>query len=276
LQINKNVIHGYNIFEKKLNRQYDLIDPYISSWIKWFMPGICGKTTFKHYIPINGIVEAIEKICSNKTFNRFVILQGEVPFYENILKAQKQNYIKINPNNLSEIKSGDLVCISMPFSATASIPDWYKELCDYLEKHNIQSFIDGAYIGTINKSVYIPSTCIFFSLSCSKPFNASGLRSGILCCEEILDSFIPKIKLANYNYYTMETSIELLEKYNCFYVYNYFRRLQEDYCSLHNLICSDSVVLSYTFNLDHNLKDIMIYNDDLKMYRLCMPKVLKS
>ena len=273
-KIEKNVIYGYDT-QEFLGRNYGLIDPFCDTWKGWLEFAIYGKRNFQKSIPINGIVEAIEKICTSN-FKRFVIFKGEVKFYEHIFKTYKKDYIILDPKDFDKITPSDLVCLSMPFSPTASIPLWYKELCQYLEKNNIDTFIDGAYIGTINKKVYIPSTCKFFAVSCSKPFNASGLRSGILLCDKILENFKTKVKLGNYNYYSMLKSIELLDNYNCFYAYNKFRKLQENFSVKNTLLCGDSVVLSYTKDNNHHLKEQMIYNCDLNLYRLCIPMALKE
>lgn len=274
LKIDKNVIHGYDTVYS-LGRNYDLIEPFVQSWKSWLEPAIYGKKEFKIKIPINGIVEAIEKICTSN-FKRFVIFEGEVKFYQHIFETYNKEYIVINPTQFNQIESEDLVCLSMPFSPVASVPIWYADLYQYLEKNNIPVFIDGAYIGTIGKSIYIPKTCKFFAVSCSKPFNAGGLRSGILFCDEIIDNFKSKVKIANYNYYAMEKTIELLDQFDCFYAYNNFRSLQENYSIKNNLICSESVVLSYTKDENHPLVHKMIYNENLQLYRLCIPMALKE
>ena len=85
------VIHGFDLPEQNLGRQYELIDQYETAWRDWL-----ALNKFEHAIPTNGIVESIEKICSSKDFTRFVIIENEVKFYQLILDHYNQNY-RSNP-----------------------------------------------------------------------------------------------------------------------------------------------------------------------------------
>jgi histidinol-phosphate/aromatic aminotransferase/cobyric acid decarboxylase-like protein len=261
----KNIISGFDVNEN-LSRKYDLIDHFASTWETWI--DSYGKTKFDYSIPINGIVESIEKICSSNEFNRFVLIKGEVEFYRVILENHKKNFLIIEPGQWNLLENNDLICISMPFSPTASIPEWYFNLCDYINNKNIRLFIDGAYLGTINKKIYIPNNCKFFSLSVSKCFNASGLRSGILFCDQIISTFKTKFLLKNYNYYAMEKAIELLKKYNYYDCYTKHINFASEFCEKNNLTLSDSVVLGYTYKLNHELKEKMNFNSSLNIYRM--------
>lgn len=263
-----NIINGYSLPNLNYDRNYELIEKFNKTWYEWLQPTLLNKTNFKYHMPINGIVEAIEKICSSQDYERYVIFEGEVKYYENILKIYKKKFIKIKYNQLDKIENNDLVCCSMPFSPFGSIPEWYSDLCSFVEEKNIPMFIDGAYLGTVNKKVYIPTTCIFFAASVTKCFNAPALRSGILMFDNLLSTFCAKYKLANYNYYSMEKAITLLNNFDCFYTYNKYIKQYLKFCSTNNLEISDSVVLAYTYNFDHKLKNKMQVNNDLKILRL--------
>jgi len=153
--INKNVIHGFDLPNENLNRQYSLVTRYEQTWRDWL-----ALTKFNHAIPTNGIVESIEKICSSNDYVRFVIIENEVKFYQSILDYYNQNYIVIKPGEWDKLEENDLICLSMPFAPIASITDWYYDLCKYIQDKPIYMFIDGAYLGTINKRLYIPDNCI--------------------------------------------------------------------------------------------------------------------
>lgn len=251
---NKNVIHGYDLPNESLGRNYDLIEKYENAWRSWL-----GLSSFEYAIPTNGIVESIEKICSSKDYKRFVIIENEVKFYESILKNYNQNYIVIRPYDWAVLHEDDLICLSMPFSPIASIPTWYYDLCRYIKDKSIFMFIDGAYLGTIGEKLHIPENCKLFAVSVSKCFNASGLRSGMLFCEHVPTLFKTKVHLANYNYYAMAKTIELLNEYDYYYMYDTFRDTQLKICEEQGLTPADSVVLGY--------------NKDL---RVCIPKFYRE
>ena len=137
----------------------------------------------------------------------------------------------------------------MPFAPIASITDWYYDLCRYISTKKIYMFIDGAYLGTINKKLFIPDNCILFAVSTSKCFNASGLRTGILFCDKVPSLFKTKTYLQNYNYYSMEKAIELLNKYDYYYAYNKYASIQKEICKKYGLTVADSVVLGYKGDL---------------------------
>lgn len=261
-----NVISGFDLINENLSRKYDLIDHFTYTWKIWI--DSYGKTEFNYSIPINGIVESIEKICSSNEFKRFVLIKGEVDFYKIVLENHKKNYLIIEPGQWHLLENNDLICISMPFSPIASIPEWYYDLCNYVDNKNIILFIDGAYLGTINKKIYIPKNCKFFSLSVSKCFNASGLRSGILFCDQITSTFKTKFLLKNYNYYAMEKVIELLKNNNYYACYAKNSSFALEFCKKNNLTMADSVVLGYTYNLDHPLKEKMNFNSALNILRI--------
>jgi histidinol-phosphate/aromatic aminotransferase/cobyric acid decarboxylase-like protein len=244
--INKNVIHGFNLPNENLDRKYSLINQYEEAWRDWL-----ALTKFDHAIPTNGIVESIEKICSSSDYNRFVIIENEVKFYQSILDNYNQNYIVIKPGEWDRLEANDLICLSMPFAPIASITDWYYDLCEYIQDKPIYMFIDGAYLGTINQRLYIPDNCILFAVSISKCFNASGLRAGILFCNNIPSLFKTKVHLANYNYYAMEKTIELLQTYDYYYMYDTYANIQKEICEKNNLIAADSVVLGYNETSRH-------------------------
>ena len=244
--INKNVIHGFDLPNENLNRQYSLVTRYEQTWRDWL-----ALTKFNHAIPTNGIVESIEKICSSNDYVRFVIIENEVKFYQSILDYYNQNYIVIKPGEWDKLEENDLICLSMPFAPIASITDWYYDLCKYIQDKPIYMFIDGAYLGTINKRLYIPDNCILFAVSISKCFNASGLRAGILFCNEIPSLFKTKVHLANYNYYAMEKAIELLETYDYYYMYDTYAEIQKEICKKNKLTTADSVVLGYNKTSRH-------------------------
>ena len=238
------VIYGFDLPNENLGRQYNLIQKYEQTWRDWL-----GLIRFKHAIPTNGIVESIEKICSSKDYQIFVIIEGEVKFYELILRDK--NYTIIKASEWNKLQEGDLICLSMPFSPIGSIPDLYYGLCEYIKDKPIYMFIDGAYLGTINKKLHIPDNCILFAVSVSKCFNASGLRAGILFCEEIPSLFKTKVYIKNYNYYAMEKAIELLKKYDYYYMYDQYRDIQLKICKENNLTPADSVVLGYNCKSRH-------------------------
>lgn len=269
-----NVIVGFDLENENLNRNYKLIEIFSNSWKIWV--NNLGKTDFNYSIPINGIVESIEKICSSDDFDRFVLIKGEVDFYKVVLNTYKKNYIIIEPGQWNLIKNTDLVCLSMPFSPIASIPEWYSDLCEYADSNNLKLFIDGAYLGTIKKKIYIPQSCKFFSLSVSKCFNASGLRSGILFCDQLTSTFKTKFLLKNYNYFAMQKVIDLLNTYDYYHCYNHFFNFSSSFCEKNKLILSDSVVLGYTYDLQHELKEKMALNSSINILRMPLAREYKE
>ena len=246
------LIKGFDLPNESLSRNHNLIPKYDLAWRDWLQT--TGKQ-FKNSIPTNGIVESIEKICSGNEYNRFVIIKGEVAFYKILLEYHSKNYIEIEPNEWDKLQDDDLICLSMPFSPIASIPDWYKTLCDYIENKNIYMFIDGAYLGTIKKKIHIPDNCILFATSISKCFNASALRAGILFYDKVPVLFKSKVLIKNYNYISMKKTIELLDKYDYYYTYNNYWHVQKMICAGWNLKAADSVLVGYDSDSRYCISD---------------------
>lgn len=265
--IQKNVIKGITVkVTENYQRNYELIDVFNNAWIEWLKLGVQNQLYFQNYIPTNGIVESIEKICSDSSFGTFGILHGEVGFYKQIFKAYNINYKIIK--TIDDMINIDLICMSYPFSAYGSITDFQSNIVDYCEKNNIKMFLDGAYIGTTGNLFSIPKCCEFLALSASKPFNAPGLRSGILFTKQsIPKNFKTKIYLGNYNYFSMPQVISLLQENSIFSLYQNYRKFQEKIANTYKLDYGQSVILLYTKNLNHQLAGSMIYNDDCKIYR---------
>lgn len=238
----KKVIHGFDLPNESLSRDYGLVSRYDKTWRSWLQTE--GKV-FDHSIPTNGIIESIEKICSSNEYKRFVIIQDEVEFYSLILRYHSKNFTVIKAGDWNRLQEDDLICLSMPFSFNGSIPDWYQDLCNYIEDKKINMFLDGAYLGTINKKLYIPDNCILFATSISKCFNASGLRAGILFYDKLPSLFKAKFLIANYNYTSMRKAIELLNIYDYYYMHRNYWHIQKLVCATHNIQPADSVILGY-------------------------------
>lgn len=269
-------MHPKNKFDVALTRHDTNVDEHIKLWKDWLLKDDLLDISFDKYIamPTQGIVEAIEKICSQRNIKRYVLIAGEVPFYQLSLSKQERNFIVIQPKEYQQIKQGDLLCLSMPFSPFASMMNWYDSLMQYCDLNNIDVFLDCAYFGTTNKKIRIYDCVKYLSFSLSKPYGIPGLRAGILFCKTIPDMLKTKYAIYNYHFYAMKKANEYLQTYSPLYSYNTYRDDQLRVCEEFQLIPSDSVVLGYTSNLDHVKRDLMNHNEEVDILRLPISKYI--
>jgi hypothetical protein len=174
-----------------------------------------------------------------------------------------------------EIREGDVVAISVPFSQTGDVPDNLENMLNECDKKSVPVLLDMAYINIAKGlDINLDHECIeYITSSLSKVFPLELSRVGIRLQKKKFEDQLYVINEDGYNYINIQNcyvATKLMKQFTADHVYNKYLPKQEQYCEELDLQPSRCVI----FGLDYKGK----YNQykrrqDDKEARLCFSRV---
>lgn len=193
-------------------------------------------------------------------------------FYSQICKSLwfKENFAWLDED---EIKSGDAVLISAPFSNTGDIPKYLEKLLTDCDEKSVPVMLDLAYVNLgCNFQIDLSHDCIEYVVSSlSKIFPVENYRIGIRLQKQKFEDPIYIINEKNYNYINLLGAYvgkTLMEKYSSDYIYEKYKQSQIEMCEKLDLEPSPCVI----FGLDLKNK-YPEYSRGSATNRLCFSRV---
>ena len=203
--------------------------------------------------------------------NRLRLARGEY-FYHQMIKSMFYS-MRFDWLEDDELKRGDVLLISVPFSDTCDIyPNLEELLCECDEKE-IPVMLDLAYIN-IAKGIEIDLThqCIEYVVSSlSKVFPVENYRIGIRLQKEMYEDPLYVINETNYNYINMCSvylGLGMMKYFEPDYIYDKYKDDQLFFCKKLNLKPANCVY----FGIDYD-NQYPEYNRGRETNRLCFSRV---
>jgi len=172
-----------------------------------------------------------------------------------------------------EIREGDVVLLSVPFSDTGDLPYALDELLDECDRNNVHVMLDLAYINiAVGLEINLEHPCIQYVVSSlSKVFPVENHRIGIRLQREKFEDQLYVINEPGYNYINLLSAYigtQMMRAFGADYIYKKYLDAQEVYCRKYNLELSPCVY----FGID-KLNQYPHYNRGNKTNRLCFSRI---
>lgn len=223
---------------------------FCSEYIKWIGTTknntVSGLDNFKHLVFSNGTSQAFDMFYIKNKDRRFRCFKGEYIYHQ---LAWRNNWPTWKLLEDDEIKEGDAVVISLPFSNTGNSHEQMDALLETCNNLKIPVLIDCVYFGTCsNINFNFNHDCItdvVFGLS--KAFPVAHARIGMRLTRTDDDDLMFVYDKINYNNRIGATlGLELIKKFSPDYIYNKYVGQQQTLCSKLNITPSNTVL----FGLD--------------------------
>jgi hypothetical protein len=203
--------------------------------------------------------------------HRLRLARGEY-FYHQMVKARfyKDRFEWLEDD---ELRSGDVLVISAPFSDTCDIyPNLENILCE-CDNKNIPVLLDLAYLNlAVNLEINLSHPCIEYVVSSlSKVFPVENYRIGIRLQKQMFEDPLYVLNEPNCNYINMcsvYTGLGLMKEFSPAFIYDKYADKQQVYCKKLDLDPSRCVY----FGIDKNNK-YTEYNRGGTTNRLCFSRI---
>ena len=197
-------------------------------------------------------------------------------FYHQMMKSlwYKHRFAWLDED---DIREGDVVLISVPFSDTGDLPEHLDQLLDDCEKLNVPVMLDMAYLNLSSGDSFpyqidLSRECIkYIVTSLSKVFPVENLRIGIRLQKKPDDDQIYVVNEKNYNYINLLSAFvgtHMMKAYANNHMFEQYRAQQIEACHALDLDLSPC----FNFGIDRN-NNFREYNRGGVTNRLCFSRV---
>ena len=272
----KDVINFVNsMVSSKYLYSEDILPKFINRYYEWIQTSSLNKLhnldKFSVIDFIHGASQGFDFWYQKHHSRRFRSLKGDYAYH----KVSWKNYFNWAYLEDDELREGDALIISVPFSDLGAKHPDTEFLLDRCDELKIPVFIDAAYYCIVRDLEFdLDRSCIdTIVFSMSKAFyGAERLRIGLRCRKVneddgcvLFNQFHCVAKIA------AGVGYELCDKYEHDYNQNKFREKQIEVCRDLNLTPSDSVLFGLT---DKNHPEFGDYNRGTEWRRVCISKLL--
>ena len=206
-----------------------------------------------------------------RNHKRLRLAKGEY-FYHQMMRGlwYKDSFAWLDED---EIREGDVVLISVPFSDTGDLPYALDELLDECDKNNVHVMLDLAYINlTVDLEINLEHPCIQYVVSSlSKVFPVENHRIGIRLQRQKFEDQLYVINEPGYNYINLLSAYlgkEMMKTFEADYIYKKYLDAQGVYCRTYNVEPSPCIY----FGID-KLNQYSHYNRGNETNRLCFSRI---
>jgi len=206
---------------------------------------------------------------------RLRLYRGEYFFHQMMKNLQYvNNFAGLDED---EIRPGDFVLISVPFSDTGDVPEDLEHYLTQCDIHRVPVMLDLAYINLTNqaalsRSVDLSHDCIEYVVSSlSKAFPTEHYRIGIRLQKKKFEDQLYVINEDNYNYLnfcSMYVGYNMMNSYPAKIMFDRYRSQQIKLCNELELEVSPC----YTFGIDTK-NQYSQYNRGRSTNRLCFSRI---
>jgi hypothetical protein len=296
---NKNKIFGgaYGVHDTELVKYRDMLikqfteldsaDPAVAEQIKtdffkvyqhWLFDGFnfVGTELYQYACFTQGTTESFAQFYIRYRKNhRLRIARGEY-FYHQMMKSlwYNNNFAWLDED---QMRSGDVLLISVPFADTGDIPIGLDQLLDDCDRLEVPVMLDLAYLNLTVGSVFdykidLSRPCIKYVVSSlSKAFPVENLRIGIRLQKTQYEDQLYVVNEKNYNYINLLSAYVgtgMMKKFPSDYIFNRYRQQQLELCSEMEL----SPAPCFNFGIDYK-NNYPIYNRGNTSNRLCFSRL---
>jgi len=245
---------------------------FLNTYMEW-MPSthnLIGIEKYTHACFTQGTTESFAQFYIRYRNKKLRLAKGEY-FYHQMMHGLW--YEKFAWLEEEEIKQGDVLLISVPFSDTGAVPDYLEDLLNTCDEKNVPVMIDLAYINLAKGlTINLEHPCIEYVVSSlSKVFPVEHHRIGIRLQRKMFEDQLYVINEDNYNYINLMSAhlgAKMMKEFSASYIYDKYRDAQDYYCNNYNVEISPCVY----FGID-KLNQYPIYSRGNDTNRLCFSRV---
>lgn len=201
---------------------------------------------------------------------RIRIAKGEYFYHNMMVRLYDKRFTWLDEDDL---KPGDAVVLSVPFSDTGDVPGNLEEILTECDLKKIPVMIDLAYINLAKGLTFdLSHDCIEYVVSSlSKAFPLELSRIGIRLQKKKFEDQLYVINEDGYNYinfFSVYMGYHMMKEWNASWLYDKYKPLQDKYCEKLEVESSPCVI----FGIDTNNK-YPEYNRGGSTNRLCFSKI---
>ena len=174
-----------------------------------------------------------------------------------------------------EIREGDVVAVSVPFSQTGDVPANLENILNECDKKSVPVLLDMAYLNIAKGlDLNLNHTCIeYITSSLSKVFPLELSRVGIRLQKKKFEDQLYVINEDGYNYVNLQNcyvATKLMKQFPADYIYDKYLPKQKQYCEELDIVPSKCVIFGLDYKEQHTQYK---RREDDKEARLCFSRV---
>ncbi len=249
----------------------DFLGKY-KDWAFSSHPGITGIQEYNKLCFTNGTIESFAMFYLRyRDSKRLRLAKGEY-FYSQMMARLWYND-RFAWLDEDEIREGDVLLISVPFSDTGNMPVDLEKLLINCDNKKVPVMLDFAYINLAKGfTVDVSHPCIeYIVTSLSKVFPVENLRIGMRMQRTMFEDQLYVANEDGHNYINLLSAFvgtKLIDRYEADFIHDKYKLKQKSMCEKYNLEVSSSVY----FGIDKN-NNFPIYNRGGESNRLCFSKI---
>lgn len=278
------------VMRDRLIRNFTLIDSadsriaetikkdFVETYRSWLFEGFHFQHTdlYQYGCFTQGTTEAFAQFYIRYREGYRLRLRRADYFYHQMMKSlwYKDRFAWLDED---DIRQGDVLLISVPFSDTGDRPEELDQILDECERHGVPVMLDLAYLNlatgeSFPYSIDLSRDCIKYVVSSlSKVFPVENMRIGVRLQKEMFEDQLYVVNELNYNYINLLSAfvgVNMMRSYPNSYIFNRYRQKQIDLCKQLKISPSPCFV----FGIDHD-NQYNEYNRGGVSNRLCFSRL---
>jgi hypothetical protein len=257
------------------DHNHDAIRESFIETYKWWMPSTHNLIGIEKYTEgcfTQGTTESFAQFYIRyRNHKRLRLAKGEY-FYHQMMRGlwYEDSFAWLDED---DIRDGDVVLLSVPFSDTGDVPYALDELLDECDKNNVHVMLDLAYINlAVDLEINLEHSCIEYIVSSlSKVFPVENMRIGIRLQRKKFEDQLYVVNESGYNYINLLSAYvgkEMMHEFEADFIYKKYLDAQGVYCRTYNVEPSPCIY----FGID-KLNQYSHYNRGNETNRLCFSRI---
>ncbi len=269
-------IEKEEILQKYLNGFPMIQDEFLELYPEWINTSkknsVVGMNNFKYKAISVGCTQALDWFHLYAAQNGLILklFRGEYPYNRDIGLF---NYQKQMINEYEELKEGDALILSYPFSGYGNKHEQYEYIMEHCTNLNIPVLIDCAWLGSAkDMHIMLDYDCIYgVAFSLSKSLSCGNWRSGMFLTNDERCSMVLCTEWNHQVHLNTWICYNLIQNFGPDSLQETFNKYQQKVCRDYKLIPTNTVHICLSY--DEKWKDY--HRDFSKYYRINIRKPLK-
>ena len=218
----------------------------LSKFPQWVSSHFTGFDKLAFRYVCNGNTDSLNHIFMQGKFERVFTLDNEYTYYGYLCQELGKEKIVFNLDNIGQITTRDLVCISIPNAYNGSVDDRL-EIIKLLQKNNIPVYIDVAYCGLTEPFVVDvqPASNTYFAFSFSKTLGIGFNRISVLYSGSAVPGLDIMNKIGYINISGINIVNRLMKQLPCDYIYNTYKDQYLPICTRLGLTPTKTILVAH-------------------------------
>ena len=218
----------------------------LSKFPQWVSSHFTGFDKLPFRYVCNGNTDSLNHIFMQGKFDRVFTLDNEYTYYGHLCQELGKEKIIFNLDNIEQITSRDLVCISVPNAFNGSVNDRI-DIINILQKNNIPVYIDVAYCGLTDPFLVNiqPTSNTYFAFSFSKTLALGFNRISVLYSGTAIPGLDIMNKIGYINISGVNIVNALIKQLPCDYIYKTYKDQYLPICNRLGLTPTSTILVAH-------------------------------